>query len=420
MSIEILTKQDREELLAMMHAMQARIETLGGYKNFHENAIAILQSSIESAERRLSELESKPTPEPQPEPEPPTPPTPEPPPVNTNRIKVSDFKLIGGIRLKEEFGVGGLAIDFENGRIYQGGHGQKNDIVEYLLPQLGLGDAGANHNNWPSATFVRRVPKFWGTQPWKGMALRPNGLSVRNGKLWVSPRVFYNQGNGAENTMYIMAEDGETIQVARARAKFGGGFIKGHPEWLIGNGGYESGQGSVAGPTAAKIDGTILIDQPDFGSLNFNARTPRPSGYWPAGGVDTWAAMRPRDAESNPLSQEQALASEGVGAWCSDHVTGGGIWTPRGLCYWAQLGFGILDYKYQSEAFAANGMVWPFLYTYSPDFARESVQFEEWPYGQIHGCEVGPDGRIYLMRRNAWKSGMYQVDSAIYVFEAIR
>jgi hypothetical protein len=63
----------------------------------------------------------------------------------------------------------------------------------------------------------------------------------------------------------------------------------------------------------------------------------------------------------------------------------------------------------------------PYMYTYDPDtFAWESVKFEAWPYGQVHGCEVGPDGRIYLLHRRAWKGEMYVEDSAIYVFEVAK
>jgi hypothetical protein len=430
MSIEFLTKQDREELLAAMHAARSqciddidRLMVLINGLTIKVENLKIGQDFdrdiIESMQRRIAALESKPTPEPEPEPQPePEPEFPPGPPLPVPRIKVSDFKLIGGIRLKEDFVVGGLAIDFEKGRIYQGGHAQKADVVEYELPDIGLGEPGANHANWPIAPVVRRVPKFWADQPWKGMGLEPHGLCIRNGKLWVSPRVYYNQGQGTENNLYIIAEDGERIEPPLARAAFGGGFIAGAPEWMVGNGGYRSGQGAVAGPTAAKIDGTKLLDQVSFGNLDFNKRTPKPSGYWPAGGTDTWVAMRPRDAEGNPVTQEQALAGEGIGAWCCERITGGGFWTPRGVCYVTPMGFGVLDYKYQSEAFAEKGMIWPYLYTYSTDFEYQG--YEEWPYGDIYGCEVGPDGRIYLLRRRAWKGSMYIEDSAIYVFEAIK
>jgi hypothetical protein len=405
-----------QELKSFRSEASQAIEWLGSRLDSHQDRINDLTV-------RMADLEPDPEVEPEPKPEPPTP-EPEPelppgPPLPLPRLKVSDFKLIGGIRLKEPFSPGGFAIDFEKGRIYQGGHAQKTDVIEYELPEIGLGEPGANHVNWPIATQIQRLPKFWSDQPWQGMAFEPIGLSVHDGKLWVSPRVFYNQGQGDQNRMWLISDHGDKIAIpVLERAKFGGGFVKGHSEWLIGNGGYRSGQGSCAGPTAAKIDGTVLLGQEPFGSMKFFARTPRPSGYWPATGTDTWVAMRPRDLEGNLLTREQSLAGEGIGAWCSDRITGGGIWTPRGVCYWGMLGFGVLDYKYQSEQFAEKGMNWPYLYTYDPDtFANDSVQFEEWPYGDIVGGEVGPDGRIYLMRRRAWKGGMYVEDCAIYVFE---
>jgi hypothetical protein len=233
------------------------------------------------------------------------------PDASQSRLQVSDFKLVGGIRLPQPFSCGGLAIDFERGLIYQGGHPQKSNVIEYELPAIG---SGANVNSWPIAKRLREVPKFWSEQPWKGMGLEPMGLSIHDGKLWVSPRVYYNQGQGAENDIYLFSEAGDQIHVQLPRAKFGGGFIKGHPEWLIGNGGYRSGQGSCAGPTAARIDGSILLDQVNFGSLDFDKRTPRPSGYWPVtpeGYMGRHDAARSRDgrAPDQRTSGERAKES---------------------------------------------------------------------------------------------------------------
>jgi hypothetical protein len=338
----------------------------------------------------------------------------------TTRLKVANFKLLGGIRLKEPFSGGGLAIDFNRGKIYQGSHDQKDEVIEYDLPEFGAGEPGVNHANWPIAARTSVLPRFWVDQPWGTNANLPDhnlGLCIRDGKLWVSARVKYDTKPG---NLTLVSEDGERINVPLLRPSFGGGFIKGHPEWLIGCGGYRSGQGSMAGPTAAKVDGTILLNQVGFGNMDFSKRTKRFSGSWPVTNKDEWYAFIPRKEDGSLCTQEEALAGVGEGAWNSDSVFDGGIWTPRGLCYWAQMGYGVLDYKYQSEQFASSGMSRASMYTYDPNtFAWESAQYEEWPWGQIHGCEVGPDGKIYLMRRNAWKSGMYDVDSAIYVFEIV-
>ena len=414
MSLEILTKQDREELLAMMHAMQSRC--VDDFEN--------LMNRILRVDQRIDALEGyrpKPEPEPEPQPEPPPPPPPPPPTPNpSKRLTVADFKLVGGIRLKEPFSGGGLAIDFERGFIYQGGHDQKDDVILYQMPDIGSGEPGANHANWPIAERVGPLPtRFWVEQPWgtnQNLSDHNNGLMIYGGKLWVSSRIKYD-AVGTNRSMILCSSDGDRIAVPLDRAGFGGGFIKGHPEWLIGCGGYRSGSGSKAGPTVARIDGTILLDQVGFGNMDFSKRTPRPSGSWPVTGKDEWYGFIPR-LNGVPVSREDALNGVGIGAWNSDSIFDGGVWTNRGLCFWAMLGFGELDYKFQSEQFAANGASRPYLYTYDPEtFARDSVQYEEWPWGQIHGCEIGPDGKLYLMRRNAWKGGMYTVDSAIYVFE---
>jgi hypothetical protein len=127
--------------------------------------------------------------------------------------------------------------------------------------------------------------------------------------------------------------------------------------------------------------------------------------------------MRPRDPITRePLTEAQSLAGEGVGAWCSDSITGGGIWTPRGLLYWARMGMGTLDYKYQSPQFATKNMSRDYLYVYHPT-TFELIGYYEWPYGAVYGCDIDADGRIYTQVQNAWKGGYYHVDPAIYVFE---
>jgi hypothetical protein len=86
MSIEFLTKQDREELLAMMHAMQSRIDiqdklvsnSLNEISNAIEDIAEVQDAQTEGIVgliKRVDALEGTPTPEP----EPPTPPNPEPP-----------------------------------------------------------------------------------------------------------------------------------------------------------------------------------------------------------------------------------------------------------------------------------------------------------------------------------------------------
>ncbi len=49
------------------------------------------------------------------------------------RLKPSDFRLVGGWRLAQEYPRGALAIDFDNGRVFIGGHAQRQEIVEFSL-----------------------------------------------------------------------------------------------------------------------------------------------------------------------------------------------------------------------------------------------------------------------------------------------
>ena len=416
----VLTEQ-LKALRIHVHKLEMDLQLL---QSRHLEHIDDVNEEIELLHRLVKDHQPTPEPEPEPEPEPqPEPPPPPPPPTPnpSKRLTVADFQLVGGIRLKQDFSGGGLAIDFEKGLIYQGGHDQRDDVIVHKLPAIGLGEPGPNCANWPIAERAGPLPtRFWVNQQWDGFANLPDhrlGLCVRDGKLWVSPRVFYDSA-GTNRGMTLCSSDGDRISVPLDRAGFGGGFIEGHPEWLIGCGGYRSGSGSVAGPTVARISGEKLLEQVSFGNMDFTKRTPRPSGSWPTSGKDAWYAFIPR-LNGVPVSREDALNGVGVGAWNADEIHDGGVWTERGLCFWAMMGFGELDYKLQSQCFAKSGMCRPYLYTYDPQtFARDSVQFEEWPWGEIIGCEVGPDGKIYLMRRRACKvSGMYVEDCAIYVFE---
>jgi len=74
------------------------------------------------------------------------------------------------------------------------------------------------------------------------------------------------------------------------------------------------------------------------------------------------------------------------------------------------------DYKRQNETFAARNETW--LYTYGPK-THGDVQFKKWDHGHVHGHEVAEDGRVYLLIRNARRSGSACVDSVIKVFEIV-
>ena len=55
------------------------------------------------------------------------------PPAGNRRLVPSDFRLIGGWRLAQEYPRGALAIDFDQGRVFIGGHAQRQEIVEFSL-----------------------------------------------------------------------------------------------------------------------------------------------------------------------------------------------------------------------------------------------------------------------------------------------
>jgi hypothetical protein len=341
-----------------------------------------------------------PTPVPEPEPPVVVVPTPEPeppvvvvpPPAPTGRITASRFRLIGGWRINQPYCRGGLAIDFSSGKAYIGGHTQKNEIWTHDLPAMGVGE---DVSQWPMASGPsEQLPKFWDV----GFC---RGIMLRDGKLWVSTKIFYDTSPKNVVLSSLDLSTGETTQteVPLGKPAFGGGFIKGDPSrFMIGCGGYESGQGSVAGPTCALADGTVLLNQANHGAA-FELRELRTPNYSAA--TDSWAAINPRD---------------GVGRWTVDRVYGGGIWRPDGLVYWSIQAVGDVDYKRQSETFSVQQQ--SMLYTYDPQ-SFDQVAFEPWSHGFVNGQEVDADGRVYLLTRDAFRISSTRIIPAIKVFEVI-
>jgi hypothetical protein len=314
------------------------------------------------------------------------------------RLRVEDFELLGGWRLTEPFGRSGLAIDFATGKAFVGSADYQ--INEFNLGPMGL---GSNVAQYPQRWVARKHSNFWG----RG---NPMGLDFKDGVLWVSPKVHYDTApiNLSLKGKNLATGEITTIPTILPMPGYGGGFVKGwHSEWLIGCGGYESGQGSRSGPTLATSNSQVLMSKATHGTMNWNEREKRPPNYRVGKYVnnvfvheDEWIGLNPRNGE---------------GRWCSDMVYGGGLWHPRGLCYWALLGVGNLAYTHQSEAFAINDAKECWLYTYDPNNFND-VQFSRWSGGIIHGQHVGPDGLVYLLERDAWISGMYKVDSVIKVY----
>ena len=238
-----------------------------------------------------------------------------------NRLLPEDFHLLGGWRVAMPFCGGGLAIDSKNKRFFTNGFGSADEIMEFSLMQpnpktgaveevkMGKGD---NVAKWPRLDPVKKYTRFWEG----GYA---GGLFYEDNCLWVSPRKFYDTSPPLEFSLYgkdLTTGEVKTKLVKLPRAAFGGGFVKAKggklANTLLGCGGYESGQGSVAGPTLATADGKILINQKNHGTSEFSQRELRPANYWPKDHKNGWMALEPQN---------------GVGRWACDRIHAGGIWT---------------------------------------------------------------------------------------------
>jgi hypothetical protein len=325
-------------------------------------------------------------------------PVPEPePPIPTGRIKADDFELIGGWVLNQDFARGGLAIDFTTMAAYSGGHAHHTKINHY---QLGAMGQGSDMASWPIIAKSSVIEAFW--PPIGGSeGVNYGAMQLRDGVLWVCPRGWYT--NGDSNPLIVSGLNLTTGEIERrtipvSTQAFGGGFIKGHPtDWIVGAGGYISGQSSVAGPTAVTINGEVLLSQVDFSILDFDRREKRPPTSWPKTGVDNFMAFNPRN---------------GVGAWGADSVTGGGIWTDRGVCYWPNLGTGEAEYRDAAVRFTGGYVPW--LCAFDTDWKNPA--WSEWTHGPIASSEIGPDGLVYMLSLNARKLNEFVTAPAIKVF----
>ncbi len=280
------------------------------------------------------------------------------------------------------------------------GHSQRNEIMVYDLPERGT---GTDPSQWPIVEASRLIPSFWTG----GYA---NGVAFMNGKLWVSPRTFYDTSPPPDMTLF--AEDGEKIVVALPRQSFSGFVKSADGSLMLGSGGYESGQGSCSGPSLAKMDGTPLIrfgwpGTPGTAFENWNLRCPREPNYYPINHTNDWVAWEPQPGSDGVMQ----------GRWASDRVLGGGLVLPEGICYWAYMGTGELSYARQSETFGdeVNNR------TYKYVFDKSTYQLKSWELVaptnvRVCGQDVGPDGKVYLNVSNVWSSGRWQADPALHVY----
>ena len=79
---------------------------------------------------------------------------------------------------------------------------------------------------------------------------------------------------------------------------------------------------------------------------------------------------------------------------------------------------GAVDYAVQSETFDVDGIMQNYVYRYDPVTYKllEWTPFNDFGNCLVSGQEVGPDGRIYLTQRYSWRSGLYTVDPAIWIY----
>lgn len=278
------------------------------------------------------------------------------------------------------------------------GHAGGATVVEYQLPPMGT---GVDPAGWPSVPGVV-------ISPWWDASLYSSGLCWWQNKLWAAPKSGYDTNPPA--TTLLVARDGQSITVPLPRQRFAG-FVKRGPglEPYVGGGGYESGQGSASGPCFGTVAGQSILEWgwPALpGDAGWDARSPREPNYWPKDHVDSWVAWEPRTV--NGVLE---------GRWASDRVYGGGLVLPEGITFWPWLGTGELDYAVQSETFAPEAMNRTYAYRYSGSGALLGYQLSaDFVANKVSGQELDTSGRVYLCRTNAWASGSYQVDPAIFVY----
>jgi hypothetical protein len=369
MPTTVTTPDDLNPINAAVAALQAQananslaitnLTTLGN----------IQDARLIDAEARLAALESA---------------TPPPPPPVTRT-------LLGGWRLRQGYARGGIAIDFNSMRVGMIGHAQRNEVVEFDLPEMGVGDDPAA---WPQVNKSAVVPGWWA----RGYG---NDIEYRDGKRWVAPRIFYAIGANVHPDLILYAEDGEQYRVDAEgpgdQQKYAG-LCRGRPDVLTA-GGYESGQGTSSG--ANIIDrATGLIRQkyewpasPGANLEFWNLRAPRPANYWPVNNTDSWVAWNPREIDGTIQ-----------GRWACDRIFGGSYADLNGdIVFHCWLGVGDINYSRQNETFAASNETWEYRYDGS---TYELKSYSHRPdLGKIVGRELGPDGRLYLCEADVWKSG---------------
>jgi hypothetical protein len=331
----------------------------------------------------------------------------------------SAFTLLGGVRLASPYASEGLALltDAEGQvtAIIAGAHRHEQALHRYALPdRVGAGDR------------VSEYPLLVPERTWAVRALFPSwpeGQSLRDVTVVRTAdgydlagigRVFYNTSPRADTRISIRALDarGDTtsmtrrIEVPLPEQEFTG-FVK-HLDpardlETIGGGGYDSGQGSVAGISLARLDNgrwTRQLSPPSFADLS-SPRLPRDAEYSCPDGA-SWVCLPPVN---------------GRGIWSTEQVPSGGVRLGNTLLFIATLGYGPRSYARQSATFGDPALDRAVAYRFVIDPVTDAVAYlrhDHWTFAPPGRSVIGMGvGRwrgerrpvLFVVVANAWGDG---------------
>lgn len=308
------------------------------------------------------------------------------------------LNLVGGWLVDQPYCKGGLAIDFGTMRCWTAGHSGNNaaGIFGYQLPAMG---SGTNMQAWPSVvpSWNYGSPYFAGGS---GLQLYTTGLMYRDGLLWVSGKEFYTASGGYPDTVikkFSLSGSSTTLAgtltfAGKPMQAFGGGFIKGGPQPLIGCGGYESGQGCRSGPCWMDLAGNIINEFPDFAAYAPD-REKRDTNY-------STPSQDPYQWFTGPTG--------GVGYWCDGRIWGGGLIINGFTCFFAELGLGLC--RYEGGGPVHHGGDARYIYKYAP--GEHFGTWEPFAYSVPIGQDIN-GSYVYLLIDRVWSDAR----PAIAVFE---
>ena len=343
------------------------------------------------------------------------------------------FLRVGGWRLDIPYAGEGLAIatdaDGFAEAVFTSGHVQQDVVHRTGLLAPGVGDSTiaalpvlVPAETWPVASLFPDLPDG---QRVRDLAVVPQGTGR---ELAALGRVFYQTAPQPETRLVLRALDAAGRPTGAARsvpvplpAQEFSGFVKHrdavHDLAHIGGGGYESGQGSVAGISyAVQRDGQWrrLLHPPAFGDL-VSPRLPRDTAYRCPDGP-SWVCLPP-------------VAGRGV--WSTERIFGGGIRLGDTVLFLPTLGYGERTYARQSATFGDPARDRVVLYRFVQSAAADSLAFvgyEPWPFttdgqtvqGLALGWLRGVDAPVlFMLVGNAWGRGAAHDAPALLAFRII-